>query len=128
VDRQRERHSPWEEIDARHDDQPHDDGASDRRDPVRWRQLVRPPSFRRVLIGAPGSGKTILGRHTIATAARESAACLEQQSARLTDVIVPIWVTAGALALAAERDVDDPAAELCPRSRTAFPSKARACR
>ncbi len=64
----------------------------------RWSEVVDPGTRRLVVLGAPGSGKTFLTRESALTLARESTRLIEERKIGLTDVSVPFWTTAGALA------------------------------
>jgi HEAT repeat protein len=96
-----ERLSPWEEIDAARYELP---VRLDEFEQIRWRQVFRGGRTRLLIKGAPGGGKSFITRHTIVETARSEWTDLDAQRVGLDEVIVPIWVTAAALAEADGRD------------------------
>jgi HEAT repeat protein len=65
----------------------------------RWGHVLRPGSrLRLVVTGGPGGGKTCATRHTAANLARQGAARLRRRTAKVAEIILPIWVTAHRLA------------------------------
>ena len=64
---------------------------------LRWSQLMR-GSDRRVLKGAPGSGKSFLSRHAAAVRLRQAHADLHSRRTRLADLPATLWVSARAIA------------------------------
>jgi HEAT repeat protein len=62
---------------------------------LRWSQTVRPGIAQRlILLGEPGGGKTCASRYTMAQLARESAGRLRIEKKELSEVILPLWITA----------------------------------
>ncbi|HEU4689298.1 MAG TPA: HEAT repeat domain-containing protein, partial [Vicinamibacterales bacterium] len=64
---------------------------------LRWSQLMRSPE-RRVLKGAPGSGKSFLSRHAAVVRLRRAHEDLSAQRTDLAGVPVTLWVSASAIA------------------------------
>lgn len=97
-----EKRSPMDEIEAERYKLPLRVGE---RQEERWRLVVRRGRVRLGVKGAPGSGKTFITRHTMASIARDSAGKLERQEGSLDEIEIPIWVTAKALAQVSAREI-----------------------
>ena len=99
-----EKRSLMEEIEAQRYELP---VKMEKREELRWRQVLRRGHVRLGMKGAPGSGKTFTTRQTVAALAREALAKLERQVASTEAVEVPLWVTAKALAQAGASGIKD---------------------
>lgn len=79
--------------------------ASEGREHERWSQVVRDGRARLAVVGAPGSGKAFIARHRLASVARASARQLEDGETSVDEIMIPLWVTAQAIAQAEAREI-----------------------
>ena len=99
-----ERFSPLEEVQARLYEMA--ERASEREE-LRWRQVICGGRRRLGLRGAPGGGKTFIGKYEVAQRCREAQRKLTNLEVGLDQLDGAVWVTAKSLAGAPSDDTAD---------------------